>query len=98
VPKYQRFPLFFFILLLLGLLAWAALNQKDSPPPLSTQPTTNCGTLPPNDPARGIIYDGLVPGCPGDPCEGTFHLAGNPHACLHPDPGVGIQTGEPINK
>jgi hypothetical protein len=56
--------------------------------------------LPPEDPARGLIYDGLVPGREGGLCEGLFEIRsdkGELEGCTDgPDPApAGIDVREP---
>ncbi len=81
----------FSLLLLLATVLVAVVRgpyYRDRPTRIvqTTYPNTSAGlTVPTNDPARGLIYDGLEPGT-GD-CTGTFQLKSDPTLCSHPDPG-----------
>jgi hypothetical protein len=56
--------------------------------------------LPPQDPARGLTYEGIQPGPVDGPCEGLFELRpeeGELQGCTHgPDPSpADVHVGEP---
>ena len=50
--------------------------------------------VPPDDPDRGLVYDGLVPAKRGAPCVGGYEVAG-PTNCSHgpdePPPGLAVK-------
>lgn len=78
----NRCALYALIVVLLAiafLLTPTNTTQADSPPPS----TPGLANLPPNMPARGLVYDGLQI---ADPCQGGYRLAGT-NLCTHgPDP------------
>lgn len=78
----------------------SAFPGDDPPTPTPSNPSIQATPTPPivqNDPARGLIYDGLVLATSG-PCKGLFQIRGS-DLCTHgPDPappGVNISSSPP---
>lgn len=82
----------------IGLIALSSAGSgtAHSAPPAQggVTPTPVPRRIPPNEPARGLVYDGLVPGI-GNVCRGAFKLR-DANRCTHgPDPApndVNIQS------
>lgn len=92
---YKRF---FFSAMIAALAALVMLfgipfePAHGAPPP--PEPTPSPRPLPPNQPARGLIYDGLEPGTDRI-CRGGFKLRDNNHCTHGPDAaplGVDVRT------
>ncbi|MGW2398121.1 RICIN domain-containing protein [Kitasatospora sp. NPDC001664] len=67
--------------------AASAPQHKDKPVPVSS--------VPKNDPAKGLVYTGLVPAEAGDRCAGVYKAGEGEHQCTHgpdaPPPGKDVQ-------
>jgi hypothetical protein len=85
-------------LLAMGLIVFssARYGTAHGAPPMQggVTPTPVPRRIPPNEPARGLVYDGLEPGV-GDVCRGAFKLRDSNHCTHGPDPvppGVNIKN------
>ncbi|MFC7180444.1 hypothetical protein ACFQMG_12855, partial [Kitasatospora paranensis] len=79
----------------------AVVQEADLSPaagPLHKDAPTPVTSIPKNDPARGLIYNGLVPAAKGDRCVGVFK-ADDKGLCTHgpdaPPKGVDVHKSAP---
>ncbi|MFJ8044178.1 RICIN domain-containing protein [Kitasatospora sp. NPDC096147] len=71
--------------------AASAPQHKEKPVPVAT--------VPKNEPAKGLVYTGLVPAAAGDRCAGVYQAGDADHQCTHgpdaPPPGKDVQKDTP---
>ncbi len=84
-PRYYVLAALGLLFVLVAVVSWVTIISPTWRHRFDAK-TTRPG-VPANDPARGMIYDGLNPGKIGGPCEGQFELQSDPSSCTHgPDP------------